>query len=228
MLLLALDTATPVGSTAVLQDDRLLASRYFDAGLHHSERLLVEVDGMLRGVDCEPAQIEVVAVTIGPGSFTGLRIGLSAAKGLCLARDDRVLVTVPTLEALAGRLPHCRRPVCAMLDARRDEVYAGLYDTSEGRPRALAGPQAAPPEQLLAEWSLDGAIFTGDGASRYAELLSTCPGAEWAPVSCNRPDAATTGWLGLERFRAGEVADVAGVEPEYLRTPSYRRAETGP
>ncbi|MFC1526960.1 tRNA (adenosine(37)-N6)-threonylcarbamoyltransferase complex dimerization subunit type 1 TsaB [Candidatus Latescibacterota bacterium] len=224
MLLLALDTATPAGSAALLSDDHLLASRYFDTGLHHSERLFVEIDGMLRAAGCEAAEIEVVAVTIGPGSFTGLRIGLSAAKGFCLARDDRELVTVPTLEVLAGRLPYCQRPVCAMLDARRSEVYAGLYDTTCGLPRAVAGPVAAAPEQIVAEWHLDEAVFTGDGATRYADLVAGCPGAVVAPPSCNRPDAATTGWLGLERYRAGAAADVAAVEPEYLRNPAYRRA----
>jgi tRNA threonylcarbamoyladenosine biosynthesis protein TsaB len=152
MLLLAFDTATPVGSVCLLEDERLLAARYFDAGQHHSQHLFVELDGVFEVAGCEPTAVEAVAVTIGPGSFTGLRIGLSAAKGFCLARGA-VLVPVPTLEALAARLPFSRMPVLALLDARRGEVYAGLYDTSGGPPQLLEGPRADEPQAIFADWN---------------------------------------------------------------------------
>jgi len=226
MLVLSLDTATPAGSVALLTDERVLESRYFDVGLHHSQRLFVEIDAVLRNAQRSAEELRAVALTIGPGSFTGLRIGLSAAKGLCLAHGAS-LVPVPTLEALAGRLPFSRYPVCAMLDARRGEVYAGLYDTSTGLPRILDEPSAVDPADMVAQMAPGEVIFTGDGATAHAELLSSLPLAVRAPLSCDRPDAATTGWLGLSRLRQGEASDLAATEPEYLRHPSYRRAVQG-
>jgi len=223
MLLLALDTATPAGSVALMEDERLLAGRYFDAGLHHSRQLFVEMEGALGAADREPGEVAAVAVTIGPGSFTGLRIGLSAAKGFCLARDA-ALVPVPTLEALAARLPFSGAPVLALLDARRGEVYAGLYDTAGGAPRRLQGPRADTPEAIAADWIEGPVVCTGDGAAAHGDVLSQYVGAAVAPPHCQRPDAAAVAWLGGRRLAAGQVADVAAVEPEYLRTPSYRRA----
>lgn len=223
MLLLALDTATPAGSVALLTEERLLESRYFDVGLHHSRRLFTDIDAVVRNSQRDASEIDAVAVTIGPGSFTGLRIGLSAAKGLCLAHGSS-LVTIPTLEVLAGRLPFSRHPICAMLDARRGEVYAGLYDTSAGMPRVLKPPRAIDPKALVTELRHTEIIFAGDGAAAHEQLLSELPLAIRAPMPCDRPDAATTGWLGLARIGQGEVADLAAVEPEYLRHPSYRRA----
>jgi len=226
VLLLAFDTATPVGSVALLEGERLLASRYFDAGLHHSDHLFVEMDSAFQVAGREPAAVEAVAVTIGPGSFTGLRIGLSAAKGFCLARNA-ALVPVPTLDVLAARLPFSRLPVLALLDARRGEVYAGLYDTAQGPPQRLQGPRADEPSAIFTDWVSGPVICTGDGASVHAEVLSRWPGVAMAPPHCRRPDAAAVAWLGRLRIEAGQVADLAAVEPEYLRTPSYRRADAG-
>lgn len=227
MLLLAFDTATPVGSVCLLEGDRVLAARYFDAGLHHSQHLFVEFDSIFKLVGRTPAAVEVVAVTIGPGSFTGLRIGLSAAKGFCMARDA-ALVPVPTLEALAARLPFSRMPVLALLDARRGEVYAGLYDTSEGPPILLQGPRAGTPQAILSEWASGPAVCTGDGASAHVDVLSGQAEMTMAPPHCRRPDAAAVAWLGRRRFETGQVADLGEVEPEYLRTPSYRRIGEAP
>ncbi|MFH1569157.1 MAG: tRNA (adenosine(37)-N6)-threonylcarbamoyltransferase complex dimerization subunit type 1 TsaB [Gemmatimonadota bacterium] len=223
MLLLALDTATPAGSVALLEGERVLAARHFDAGAHHSARLFVVVESALAAAGRRADEVEGVAVTIGPGSFTGLRIGLSAAKGFCLARSAP-LAAVPTLEVLAARLPFCPHPVCALLDARRGEVYGALYDTSAGMPQLLEGPLAAAMDEVVARWLGGPAVCTGDGAAAHAELLAGLAGARLAPAHCRRPDAATVGALGLERLRRGEAADLAAVEPDYLRTPAFKLA----
>jgi tRNA threonylcarbamoyladenosine biosynthesis protein TsaB len=186
--------------------------------LQHSQRLFVEVEDALKVAGCSFDQVEAIAVTIGPGSFTGLRLGLSAAKGFCLARE-LPLVTVSTLEVLAARLPFARHPVCPMLDARKGEVYTALYDTGAGRPRLLEGPRALAPQALLAERAGIPTLFTGDGALAYCELVAACPQALQVPFACSRPDAAALGWLALDRLAAGEVADLVSVEPEYLRGP---------
>ncbi len=217
-LVLAFDTATPVGSVALVDEAHTLVSRYFDVGLQHSQRLFVEVEEALKVASCTFDQLSAIAVTIGPGSFTGLRLGLSAAKGFCLARD-LPLVTVSTLEVLAGRLPFAHCPVCPMLDARKGEVYTALYDTGTGRPRLLEAPRALAPQMLMAERADIPTLFTGDGALAYRELVAACPQALQAPFPCSRPEAAVLGWLALARLDAGEVADLASVEPEYLRGP---------
>lgn len=218
MLILALDTATPAGSVALVDEQRTLVSRYFDVGLQHNQRLFVEVEDALKVAGCTFDQLSAIAVTIGPGSFTGLRLGLSAAKGFCLARE-LPLVTVPTLEVLAARLPFANCPVCPMLDARKGEVYTALYDTGAGRPRLLEGPRALAPQVLMAERAGIPTLFTGDGALAYSGLVATCPQALQAPFPCSRPEAAALGWLALARLEAGEVADLVSVEPEYLRGP---------
>ena len=96
------------------------------------------------------ADLTAVAVTIGPGSFTGVRIGLAAAKGLCLV-DDKPLIAVSTLAALAAGIPFVAHPVCALLDARKEQVYAGLYDMSEGNPVEITPARAIEPKVLVEE-----------------------------------------------------------------------------
>ena len=220
-VILALDTATPVGSVALCAAEGIVVSRYFDVGLQHSQRLFSEVEAALEAADMDVGEVRAVAVAIGPGSFTGLRIGLSAAKGLCLAAV-KDLVTVSTLETLAARLPFAHVPVCTVLDARKREVYAALYDTKTGVPVELAPPRAIAPAQLAEERANAPTIFTGDGATAYRELLAGDPAAQFAPLPCARPDAGTIGWLALSKLENGQTADLDSVEPEYLRSPDAR------
>lgn len=226
MLILGLDTSTPAGGVALAEDERLLAVRYFDVGLQHSRRLFIDVEEVLRLAGASARQVAAVAVTAGPGSFTGLRLGLSAAKGFCLG-TDAALVTVPTLEALAARVPFCGRPVCALLDARKGEVYAGVYGTEDGWPRLLESARAVAPARLIGERASIPTVYTGDGALAYRELLAGLgQAAVLAPSHCARPDAGTVAMLGLLRLRRGEVADLASVEPDYLREPDAKVPST--
>ncbi|MXX40238.1 MAG: tRNA (adenosine(37)-N6)-threonylcarbamoyltransferase complex dimerization subunit type 1 TsaB [Gemmatimonadetes bacterium] len=220
-VILALDTATPVGSVALCAAAGIIVNRYFDVGLQHSQRLFSEMEAALEATDMDVGEVRAVAVAIGPGSFTGLRIGLSAAKGLCLAAD-KDLVPVPTLEALAARLPFAHVPICTVLDAHKREVYAALYDTATGVPVELVPPRAIAPAQLAQERVNEPTIYTGDGATAYRELLAGNPAAQFAPLSCARPDAGTIGWLALSKLEKGQTADLASVEPDYLRSPDAR------
>ena len=203
-VILALDTATPVGSVALCTAERIVVSRYFDVGLQHSQRLFGEVDAALAAADMDVGEVRAVAVTIGPGSFTGLRIGLSAAKGLCLAAVKE-LVTVSTLEALAARLPFARLPVCPVLDARKREVYAALYNTATGVPVELAPPRAIAPAQLARERANAATIFTGDGGHG----LSRSVGRQLGRAVCSpalRPSRCWDYWL-AGTVQAGEGSD---------------------
>lgn len=220
-VILALDTATPVGSVALCAAEGIVVSRYFDVGLQHSKRLFGEMAAALKAADMNVEEMRAIAVAIGPGSFTGLRIGLSAAKGLCLAAG-KDLVPVSTLEALAARLPFARLPVCTVLDARKREVYAALYDTATGVPVELSPPRAVAPAQLAQERADAATIYTGDGATAYRDLLAGRSTAQFAPLPCARPDAGTIGWLALSKLEKGQIADLDSIEPEYLRSPDAR------
>ena len=230
MLILAFDTATPVGSVALVDAERTLVARYFDIGLQHSQRLFVEIDQVLALAEIDLDEVDGIAVSIGPGSFTGLRIGLSAAKGLCLAAD-RALVPVSTLEVLAARLPYARYPVCAMLDARKGEVYAALYDNTAGSPQLLSQPRAVAPDALLEELAAEPTIYTGDGAYAYqARIAALGLCALLAPAHCARPEAGTLGRLALTRLQTDPAhglrgSQMAALEPQYLRKPD---AKVGP
>ena len=215
-MILALDTATPVGSVALYSSKGIVVNRYFNLGLQHSQRLFVEIEAALDTAGVEMKQLQAVAVSIGPGSFTGLRIGLSAAKGLCVA-GDKALVAVSTLETLAARLPFARFPVCAILDARKREVYTALYDTADGVPVEQIGPRAIAPAKLAEERVGLPTIYTGDGVEVYRDLFGQQ--TLLAPPPCARTDAGTIGWLALSKLERGETVDIASTEPEYLRPP---------
>ena len=222
MLILAIETATPAGSVALLEGQRLVASRYFDVGYQHSRRLCGEIEAVLKVADKEVGDLDGVAVSIGPGSFTGLRIGLSAAKGVCFAAS-LPLVTVPTLEALAAAIPYAARPVCPVLGARRGEVYTALFETTSGMPVLLEEAEVLTPEALAAKRGEDQILWVGDGVELCAEYLGDLPLV--APPLWARPEARLVGLLAGARLDAGAVADLAAVEPEYLRDPDYVRAK---
>ena len=215
MRILAIETATAVGSVALVGEDRVVASRYFDTGVQHSQLLFVETETLLASADFKVRELDAVAVSIGPGSFTGLRIGLSAAKGLCMSTHSS-LVTVPTLAALAARLPFAKAPVCAMIDARKEQVYAAVFDTSSGTPVESVPVRAIAVATVLEERRHLDTVYVGDAVDAYGGLF-TGPSVFKAPFHCLRPDAAAIGWLGLAKMRAGETADIASAEPEYVR-----------
>lgn len=225
-LLLALDTGTAVGGVALVEEGRILVSRSFAIGRQHSRRLLAEIDEVMQLADRGPQDLDAVGVAIGPGSYTGLRIGLGAAKGICMG-SGAALVTVPSLEALAARVPLAPHPVCATLDSRRGEIYAALYDTSEGRPVELEPPKPFAPDELVAQRAGKATVYTGESVQTYAEAFAKAEEALWAPAECGRADAGVVGVLAAERYGRGQRDDVATAEPEYLRLPSYLRSQGG-
>ncbi|HEX5473219.1 MAG TPA: tRNA (adenosine(37)-N6)-threonylcarbamoyltransferase complex dimerization subunit type 1 TsaB [Vicinamibacterales bacterium] len=175
MLILSLDTTTPAGSAAVLRDGQLLVERAGDPARTHGARLPHELIAVLEAAGARLADVDRLAVASGPGSFTGLRVGIATMQALALARGRQV-VPVPALEALAWPLRHGSSLVAPWMDARRGEVFAALYDPET---RALLhGPSALSPERTLDAWRDEPSIphaaritFVGDGALRYRGLL---------------------------------------------------------
>jgi tRNA threonylcarbamoyladenosine biosynthesis protein TsaB len=219
--LLAVETSTLTGAVAVLDSGAVVAESRVSVAVTHGERLMAAIDGVLRAARCELADIDAFAVAQGPGSFTGLRIGLSTVKALAFATGKPV-VGVPTLEALAWRLPYCAYPVCPILDAKKNEVYAGLYRTLEGQLEVLEAPRAVAPATLAEDLraSVTGSIvFLGDAVAPYAPVLVDVLGvrARLAPADLRLPSAVTVGELGSLALRNGEVRDPASLVPLYLR-----------
>ncbi len=218
MRILAIETSTMLGGAAVMDSGAgLLAEVRVNVKAAHSERLMSEVDYVLAQASCAVQDMDALAVATGPGSFTGLRIGLSTAKGLAFAAGLPV-VAVPTLEAFASCFPHSEFPVCPLLDARKKEVYAALFVHKGGALKKLM-PETAIKASELAE-GLSGhraVLFTGQGADIYREELTRVMGdrAVFAPAMAPSPSAVAR--LGLEKALRGEFSDPAALSPFYIR-----------
>ena len=220
---MGIETSTPVCSVALADSDRVMAEYTLDIGVHHSERLLPMVQAILEGSGLQTSDLDGVSVAAGPGSFTGLRIGMSTAKGLCMA-SRLPLLTVSTLEGLALGAAFAGMPVCAILDARRGEVYAGLYRLEGGRLAPLAPEAAVRLEDLLPDLPRP-TLFVGDGASAYQDsILETLDGdARFISRPFSLPRAASIALLGRARLERGEVTDLSEAEPCYLRRSQAER-----
>lgn len=169
MIILALDTTTRAGSAALLRDGRVLAEQTGNAGVTHGERLPGDLLSLLAGASVGIEEVELFAVAAGPGSFTGLRVGIATIQGLAMARA-RPVVGVSVLEALARAGGGAGAPVAAWMDAQRGEVFAELY-AADGR-TVLAPAVSAPPAALLdGRGRGEAPVFIGDGAVRYREEI---------------------------------------------------------
>lgn len=215
--LLTIQTATPAGSVALTQGERLLGEFHLDVRRTHGSWLLPAIEQLLGVAGLAAAELDAFAVTIGPGSFTGLRVGLATAKGLAQA-TGKPLLGVSTLQTLAMQAPHAALSVCALLDARKGEVYAGLYRQGTGLPEPLGAETVATPERVLD--SLSGAtLFVGDGAAAYRPLILRRLGeaAHFLPAAYDPPRAAHAAVLALRHFAAGAAVPPAALNPVYIR-----------
>lgn len=220
MKILALETATLAGGVALMDEARLIAEYRLHVEMRHSERLLSAIDRLLSDSGTSVSDLNAIAVSIGPGSFTGLRVGLSTAKGLAMG-SGKPLITVPTLEAMAACFPYTGALVAPMLDARRQEVYWALFDMQTGQPVRIISEEAASPEGVLESVGRFDrpVLFVGEGAEKYRELLSAGRSgrALFAPRSLQFPSAAAVAELGLAQLKKGETHLPEEVVPFYLR-----------
>jgi len=217
MLVLGIETATWLGSVALVTESEVIAEYTLNIRRTHSERLMGMIVRILSDAAAAPKDLDGIAVSIGPGSFTGLRIGLSTVKGLCFANGLRMAV-VPTLRAMASRMCFSSYPVCPLLDAKKQEVYGALYDVSEGGERCVLAPCVLSLEKLLKQIS-GPTIFSGDGTTIFRDPIREKLGdqALFAPPHLAHPDAAAVARLGRSALEKGEYAEPFGIEPTYLR-----------
>jgi tRNA threonylcarbamoyladenosine biosynthesis protein TsaB len=216
---LAVETSTRAGGVALLEDERVRGEYLLDVSATHSERLMPAVDRLLADVGWAAADLQGLAVAVGPGSFTGLRIGLSAVKGLGLALGLPI-AAVPTLDAMASALPFAALPICPILDARKGEVYCSLYRWDGSGVQREWEYLALAPDRLAARLT-EPVILLGDGSA-----LVRTPHGRLAPPHRRLPSAAAVAVLGLDRLTAGQTVSAAELVPIYLR-PSEAELKRG-
>ena len=215
MPLLAIETSTRQLGVAVLDGGRLLASYELLAEYPHAVDLPDALTRVLKAARTTLEALEAIVVDIGPGSFTGLRIGLAFVKALVFSRTIPV-VGVPSLDVLAAGLPFASRLLCPLLDAKQKNVYGALYRQEQGRLSKLSNYFLGPIDELLAQIT-EPPIFFGDGCALYQDrILQRHPNATVAPPECWLPRVGVLGRLGLERFQQGQKDDPARLVPLYL------------
>jgi tRNA threonylcarbamoyladenosine biosynthesis protein TsaB len=218
-IMLALETATMCGSVALVAENRCLAEFSLQTGETHSRRLLAGVDRILQETGIDWPDVDAVAVSLGPGSFTGLRIGLATAKGLAMAGGAK-LIGVGTLDGLAAQLYAAGEVlICPVLDARKKEVYCSFYRCdSLGIPRRLEEYLVISPEALCARIA-EPVVLLGDGAELYGDLFreKLVDLLRMPPANVYFPRAAAIGLLALDKWQQKEFLDPAAAEPIYIR-----------
>lgn len=215
--ILATDTSTTVNTVALYRDGALLAETLVDCGRRHAERLLAVTDALLREVGCALPDVDALAVSVGPGSFTGLRIGTSTWKGLARGAD-KPLVGVPTLDAMARLAAPHDGWVCPVLDARMGEVYAALYHWESGERSMRIPPRVGEIGAFLALLPPEPVHFLGDGVRLYGGAIrARGAGAVLVPAWAGVPRAAAVAAEAAVLLAAGDPGDPAQVSPLYLR-----------
>lgn len=222
MKILAIDTASRSVSAALCEDDFLLGETFLNIQQMHSETLMPAVTALLVRCGADFDQIGLFGVTAGPGSFTGVRIGAAAVKGMALA-VGAPCAGVSTLEALAQNLPFFPGTVCAALDARRGQVYAALFSTENGETTRLCPDSALSLDELASRLHGKRVVFVGDGAQMcYNRLKESCCCA-LAPESLRYTRAGAVAALVLREHRMGRSVQPDALQPVYLRLPQAER-----
>ncbi|MCR5684755.1 MAG: tRNA (adenosine(37)-N6)-threonylcarbamoyltransferase complex dimerization subunit type 1 TsaB [Lachnospiraceae bacterium] len=236
MTIVGIESSALVASVAIIDEERLIAEYTVNNQKTHSQTLLPMLDEIMKALGLAPDSIDAIAVSRGPGSFTGLRIGAATAKGLGLALD-KPIVEVPTLAALAWNLFGTGDSlVCPIMDARRAEVYSGVYcfddncgegDGQTAGFRTIIGEQAGPLAGLIDELNKLGrkVIFLGDAVPVYRELIAGNMKVPYsfAPEHLSRQRAGSVAVLGLKLFREGRVTAARDHVPVYLRVSQAER-----
>lgn len=226
MKILAIDTATTTGSVAVTDGGKLLAEATIARKETHSIHLMGMIDQTLRLAGIDIHQVDGFAYTKGPGSFTGLRIGLSVVKGLAFAKQ-KPMVGVSSLEALAYQAEDDTRLVCALVDARNKEVYCAQYRWQEGALKPVTYPQSLLPDKFVDQIG-EPCLLIGDGAIRYREMLVEQLGghAKFALSHQNVIRGVSIAALSAPLFEMGQFDDIYTGTPFYIRK-SYAEEKKG-
>lgn len=225
MRIFAVDTSAKSASAALVEDGAVKGEFFINTMLTHSETLMPMVDSVLKCTHCTPAEIDYFAVNCGPGSFTGLRIGIAAVKGLAFALN-KPCVAVSTLETMAYNITMENAIVCAVMDARCNQVYNALFEISGKCPKRLCDDRALQIDELVEELKCfdKRIILVGDGASLcYSKMNGLVDGLDIAPENVRYQRASSTGFAAQKLIENGEVLTPSQLMPKYLRLPQAQR-----
>lgn len=225
MKILAFETSAKAGSVALLEDDKLLGENYCNTSLTHSQTVMPMAEHLLKTCGCTPADVQAVAVAAGPGSFTGIRIGVAAAKGYAWGAEIPCY-GVSTLEAMALQLGVKNGYVLPVMDARRQQVYNALFRVTDGVMQRLCPDRAISLDDLKNEIkNLSEPVFlVGDGSGLcYNTLGCDLPGLVLPEEHRLHQRAAGVGLAAWKAICAGETGDAAALQPNYLRLSQAER-----
>jgi tRNA threonylcarbamoyl adenosine modification protein YeaZ len=226
MKILALDSSGIVASVAIWEDDVILAEYTVNYKKTHSQTLLPMLDEIVKMTELDLSSVDAIAVAAGPGSFTGLRIGSATAKGLALALDKPVLA-IPTIEGLAFNLYDTKGLICPIMDARRNQVYTGVYRFEEHKLVTVIDQEAVAITDLIDQLEKLGepVTFLGDGVPVFKKRIletMTLP-VTFAPAHLGRQRAGAVASLGALYYAEGKVQSAREHTPEYLRVSQAER-----
>lgn len=225
MRILALDSSGLVATVALVEDDQTIAEYTVNYKKTHSQTLLPMLDEIVKMTEFDLSTIDAIAVAGGPGSFTGLRIGSATAKGLGLALD-KPLIHVPTVDGMAYNLFGNKGLICPIMDARRNQVYTGVYRFEEAF-HVVEEQMAISVEELIEKLNQYGekVTFLGDGVPVYGTLLEEGLKVDYcfAPAHVNRQSAAAVGTLGMQYLAEGKIETARDHQPDYLRLSQAER-----
>lgn len=222
MNILAIDTSSLVATVAVMNEEKLLGEYTINSPMTHSQKLMPIIDEMLSNLELSMEDVDMIAVSRGPGSFTGVRIGISTVKGLAHPRNIPI-IGVSSLEGLAYNLSYGEELICPIMDARRNQVYTGVYKWVDYKLTTLLDEAPLSIDQLMDELKKrkEKTIFLGDGLIRYKDDIISSLGdkALFAPRFLNMQRASSIAQLAFDKI------DGEGVDPEsyYNITPVYLR-----
>ena len=219
MLILAFETSAKAASVALMQDEKIIGSSYQNTGLTHSQTLMVMAEDLLKQCGFAPSNVSHVAVAAGPGSFTGVRIGVAAAKGFAWGRRIPCYGT-STLESMALNLGIYEGTVCAVMDARRNQVYNALFKAEKGVLTRLCEDRAISIEELKAQLPVGPVFLVGDGSKLCKQHI---PETILPPEHRQHQRAAGVALAAEAMIARGESGDAATLTPNYLRLSQAER-----
>lgn len=225
MRILGIESSSLVASVAIVTDDVVTAEYTVNFKKTHSQTLLPMIDEVVSMLELELDSLDAIAVSAGPGSFTGLRIGSATGKGLGLALN-KPLIHIPTVDAMAYNLYSSSALICPIMDARRSQVYTGLYQYEEEF-LVIKEQCAMDMKELIDELNHTGekVVFLGDGVPVYRSMIEELIRVPYglAPAHASRQRAASVAALGLAYYKLGKIETAAEHGPDYLRKPQAER-----
>lgn len=224
MIVLSMDSSSLVTTVALLKDEHLLGEFTLNFKREHSVILMEKIEMLLNDCNIDISEVDGFVVSKGPGSFTGLRIGMSTVKGLSMG-SNKPYLSISSLDALAYSLINFDGIICPIMDALRDSVFTCMYKSSNGELSKIIDYSALSLDELveILQEKDESVIFTGDGVYKYKEyLLKKLPNAKFAPNHLSVVKASALGELGMELLRQGQCDDINS-SPLYLKKPQAER-----